>query len=128
MGALRIEAVLTWLYVAGFGGSTIPVVVFLRRHARLPTFFGRFEMYGGPWSTRFGQRAFIRLLVGFLVVTLVAAWAAWLVWNASKVGGIATLLVLPLEAWCWVGFDLPIPKLIGVLRLVLLAVGWSSLH
>jgi hypothetical protein len=89
MTALRVEAVLTWAYAAGFGGSTIPVAVYLRRHGRLPTFFGLFDMDGGPWSSRFGQRAFVCLLIGF---------------------------------------DLPIPKVIGPVRIVFLARGWRSLH
>jgi hypothetical protein len=55
MTALRIEAVLTWAYAVGFGGSTVPVAIHLHRHGVLPTFFGLFEMYGGPWSRRFGR-------------------------------------------------------------------------
>ena len=38
-----------------------------------------------------------------------------------------TLVLLPVEAWFWFGFDLPIPKAIGVVRIVLLAIGWSAL-
>lgn len=64
----------------------------------------------------------------FLVVTLAAAWAAWLVWNASRAGGVRTLVLLPVEAAFWFGFDLPIPKAIGLLRAVLLVLGWTSLH
>jgi hypothetical protein len=127
MTSLRIEAVLTWAYVLGFGGSTLPVAVFLRRQGRLPSFLGRFEMYGGPWSDRFAQGTFVWLLLAFLVVTLLAAWAAWLVWNASKAGAIFTLALLPIEAVFWFGFALPIPVVIGVARVVLLIVGWRSL-
>jgi hypothetical protein len=127
MTALRAEAVLTWLYAAGFGGATIPVAVFLRRHRRLPTFFGLFEMYGGPWWARSEQGTFVWLLTAFLAVTTVAASAGWLVWNASMPGAIVTLVLLPLEVWFWIGFDLPIPKVIGVARLALLILGWSSL-
>ena len=43
------------------------------------------------------------------------------------VGAILTLVLLPVEAWFWFGFDLPIPKAIGVVRIVLLAIGWSAL-
>ena len=125
--ALRVEAALTWLYAAGFGGSTVPVAMYLRRRGRLPTFFGLFEMYGGPWSRRGSQRDFVRRLMAFLLTTAAAAWAAWLVWNASMVGAILTLVLLPVEAWFWFGFDLPIPKAIGVVRIVLLAIGWSAL-
>jgi hypothetical protein len=127
MTSLRVEAVLTWLYALGFGAGTIPVAIFFRSQGRLPTFFGRFEMYGGPWSARFGQGTFVGLLMAFLVVTLLAAWGAWLVWNASRAGAILTLVLLPVEAVFWYGFALPIPVVIGVARFVLLIVGWRSL-
>jgi hypothetical protein len=55
-------------------------------------------------------------LIAFLVITLLAAWAAWLVWSASMLGGILTVVLLPVEAWFWIGFDLPIPK----------AIAWSG--
>jgi hypothetical protein len=125
--ALRVEAALTWLYAAGFGGATLPVAMYLRRRGRLPTFFGLFEMYGGPWWSRYAHRTFIWLLMAFLLITGAAAWAAWLVWNASMAGAILTLVLLPVEAWFWFGFDLPIPKAIGVVRIALLAIGWSAL-
>jgi hypothetical protein len=56
MSQARIAAVLTWVYAAGFGISTIPVAVYLSRRGTLPTFFGLLEMYGGPWSSRVSQR------------------------------------------------------------------------
>ena len=127
MHALRWEAVLTWLYAAGFGGSTIPVALYLRRRGALPTFFGLFEMYGGPWSSRHDRSVFVRLLLAFLLVAGLAAWAAWLVWNASTFGAVLTLILLPAEVVFWFGFDLPIPKVIGLMRMALLALGWSSL-
>jgi hypothetical protein len=127
VNALHGEAIVTWLYAAGFGGSTLPVALYLHRRRRLPTFFGLFEMYGGPWSFRYGHRAFIWLLLAFFLVAGLAAYAAWLVWTASKLGAALTLIVLPVEATFWFGFDLPIPKALGVVRLVLLALGWSSL-
>jgi uncharacterized SAM-binding protein YcdF (DUF218 family) len=117
----------TWVYAAGFGGSTIPVAVYLHRHRRLPTFFGLFEMFGGRWSSRYGRTAFTWLLLAFFLVAGLAASAAWLVWRASKPGALLTLIVLPAEATFWFGFDLPIPKALGLVRIVLLALGWPSL-
>ncbi len=127
MTALRLEAALTWLYAVGFGGATVPVAVYLRRRGELPTFFGLFEMYGGPWSRRSEQRTFVWLLMAFLLTTAAAARVAWPVWNASRPGAVLTLVLLPVESVFWFGFDLPIPKAIGVLRIVLLAIGWSAL-
>ena len=112
MNNARIAAVLTWVYSAGFGLSTVPVAIYLLRQGRLPVFAGLFETYGGPWSARLQQRTFIVLLMAFLIVTLVAAWATWLLWNGSKAGAVLALVLLPIEAVFWVGFALPIPWLI----------------
>jgi hypothetical protein len=127
MNNARIAAVLTWVYAAGFGLSTIPVAAFLLRQGRLPVFAGLFESYGGPWSARLHARIFVVLLMAFFVVTVIAAWAAWLVWNGSKVGAVLALVLLPVEVVFWVGFALPIPWLIGVARVAFLALAWNSL-
>jgi hypothetical protein len=57
----------------------------------------------------------------------VAAWSAWLLWNGSRTGAVINLLLLPVEAIFWIGFALPIPWVIGITRVVLIAVAWSSL-
>ncbi len=123
----RIAAVVTWSYAAGFGISAIPVAVYLLRRGRLPTFFDLFEMYGGPWSSQFKHTTFVVLLIAFLIVTLVAAWAGWLLWNGSKAGAVLSLVLLPIEAVFWLGFALPIPWLIGVARAALIVFGWKAL-
>jgi hypothetical protein len=79
------------------------------------------------WSSRYDRAAFVRLLLGFFLVAGLAAWAAWLVWNASMFGAVLTFVLLPAEGVFWFGFDLPIPKVIGLMRMAALALGWSSL-
>lgn len=128
MSQARIAAVSTWVYAAGFGISTIPVAVYLAQRGTLPTFFGLFEMYGGPWSSRFSHRTFVWLLIAFLIVAVAVAWAAWLVWKGSRIGGILALVLLPIEAVFWIGFALPFPWALGALRAVLLVLAWRSLH
>lgn len=126
MGAARVAALLTWAYAAGFGIPAIPVGVFLLREGRLPSFMGLFPMYGGPWSSRVEDRTFMFLLIAFFVVTLVASWAAWLIWNGSKTGAIMSLVVLPIEVVFWLGFALPIPWIIGIARVALIIAAWNS--
>jgi hypothetical protein len=123
----RIAAVLTWVYAAAFGIPAIPVAAYLLQNGRLPTFFDLFPMYGGPWSSQIENENFAVLLVAFLSVTLVAAWAAWLVRNGSKAGAVLGLALLPIEAVFWLGFALPFPWLIGIARAALLALAWKSL-
>ena len=127
MTALLSASVVTWVYVAVFGLSTILVAGILTRQGRLPTPFGSFEAFSGPFSARLSHRSFVVLLMAFLFVTLIAAWAAWLVWNGSKPGAVLLLGMVPLEAVFWFGFALPIPPLLGAARVVLLIVGWKSL-
>ena len=122
----QFAAVLTWAYAAGFGLPVAYVANHLVRTGELPTFFGLFPMYGGPWSDRFGTRAFVTLLFLFLDVTVAAAWAGWLVWQGSHTGAVLSLALLPVEAVFWIGFALPIPWAIGIARAVLLVLSWKS--
>ena len=127
MGYAHGYAVLTWIYAAGFGITAAPVAVYLLRRGTLPAFFGLFPMYAGPWSSRVGDRTFAVLLIAFLLVTLVAAWAAWLVWNGSKAGAVLSLVLLPVEAIFWLGFALPIAWIFGIARAAVLVLAWTSL-
>jgi len=108
-------------------GQGEAVTLYLARHSRLPVFLDLLESYGGPWSSRVGHDTFTWLLLAFLAVTLAAGWAAWLVWHGSKIGGVLTLALLPVEAVFWFGFALPIPVLLGLVRVVLLIAGWRAL-
>jgi hypothetical protein len=127
MRKVRAAAIMTWVYAAGFGGPAVPVAVYLVTKGRLPTFFGLFPMYGGPWSSRLGPGSFVASLGAFLVPTGVAAWSAWWVWRGRKAGAVVNLAVLPIEAIFWIGFALPLPWLAGLARVALLAAGWRSL-
>ncbi len=84
MRSARWAALVTWVYVATFGAPVIPNAAYIAQNGRLPRFLDAFAMYGGPWTVPFDEGTVLLLLLGFLVVTLAAAWAAWLVWNGSK--------------------------------------------
>ena len=123
----RIDAVLTWVYAAGFGLPAIPIAIHHLNTGRLPMFLDLFPMYGGRWSGRFSPALFSALLIAFFVVLVVTSFAAWLLWNGFQVGAILTLALLPVEIVFWIGFDLPIPWAVGIARVVLLIPAWSSL-
>lgn len=120
MSLERWAAALTWFTAAGFGISAPPVGVFLVRNDRLPSFLGLFEMYGGPWSSRFGHGTFVLLLAAFTVLSAVTALVAWGVWAGSGLGLWVSLALIPVEAVFWIGFALPLPWLIGIARVALL--------
>lgn len=112
-----------WCYAAWFGLPTIPVAIFLKQRGRLPMFFGLFETFGGPWSARLLDDAFVLRLMAFLALMVAVAFAAWLTWNGSKIGAILSLALLPIEAVFWIGFALPIPWLLGAARIALIVAG-----
>ena len=97
MRSAHSAALVTWVYVAAFGAPIIPNAAYIAQDGRLPRFLDAFAMYGGPWTVPFEEGTVLLLLLGFLVVTLAAAWAAWLVWNGSKSGGVLSLALLPVE-------------------------------
>jgi hypothetical protein len=110
-------------------GSVCPssVSVYLQENGRLPSFFGMFDMYGGPWSASTFDDTFSQLLYAFLAVQLVVAWSGWLLWRGERHGAVLNLLTLPAEAVFWYGFALPLPWIGGAVRFLLVAGAWRGL-
>ena len=124
----RAYAVLTWAYAAGFGVPAVPVAVYLLRRGSLPWFGNLFPMYGGPWSGRFRDEQFVGLLLSYLGLVGVAAWAAGRVRRGSRRGAVVSAGLLPVEAMFWLGFALPIPWVLGAGRVALLVAAWRRLR
>jgi hypothetical protein len=95
--AARAAAIVTWIYAAGFGGCIVPVSVYLLKHGSLASFFGLFDMYAGPWWSRFDDGTFAVLLISYLPVTAAAAYAGWQLWRGTRRGAVMSLALLPLE-------------------------------
>lgn len=119
MSPSRAAATVTWAYAAMFGLPAVPVAVFLADHGRLPTLWGLFPMYGGPWSATYGDERVVALLLAFLALTLAASATGWLLWTHRRGGRVVNLALLPAEAVFWIGFALPLPWLLGAARVVL---------
>jgi hypothetical protein len=126
--AARAYAVLTWAYAAGFGLPAVPVSVYLLRRGSLPWFGNLFPMYGGPWSDRYRNEPFVGLLLGYLGLMAVVAWAAGRVRHGSRRGAVVSAGLLPVEAVFWLGFALPIPWVLGAARVALLLAAWRRLR
>lgn len=127
MKSARAAAIVTWAYAAGFGGFAFPVVVYLRSRGRLPSFFGLFDMFAGPWFERLSRERFLQLLLLFPAVTGVAAVSGVDLWKGRKRGAALNLAVLPIEAVFWTGFALPIPVAVGMARVALVTLAWKRL-
>ena len=128
MNRPRSVAFVTWAYAAMFGVPAVPVAVFLAEEGRLPSLWGLFDMYAGPWSSRHANDRVVVLLLAYGAVVLAAAWSGWLLWRQRRSGAVLNLGLLPVEAVFWIGFALPVPWLFGVARVALVAVAWPELH
>ena len=127
MNRSRMAAVVTWTYAAMFGVPAVPVAIFLARKGRLPSLWGLFDMYAGPWSRRFTDDRVVALLLVYFAVVVVVVVSGRLLWTTRKAGAVLNLGLLPVEAIFWVGFALPIPWLFGIARVALVSLAWSEL-
>lgn len=123
----RAAAVVIWVYAAMFGAPAVPVAILLAKNGRLPSLWGMFDMYGGPWSARFDDDRVVGPLLAYAGVVLAAVVSGWLLWKTRRAGAALNLGLLPLEAAFWSGFALPIPWLFGIARIALVALAWPEL-
>ena len=93
----------------------------------LPSLWGLFAMYAGPWSSRFPDDRMVALLLVYFGLALAAVLSGWLLWEMRKAGAVLNLGLLPVEAICWVGFALHIPWFFGIARFALVALAWPEL-
>jgi hypothetical protein len=126
--ALQASSILMWLVAAGFGIPAPFVASYFLRERILPSFMGLFPMYGGGPFDRFSPEVFAVLLGLFAALSALEVYAGWLLWNGEQLGGLITLVLVPVEVVFWAGFAVPIPPLFAIVRLGLLAAGWSALH
>jgi hypothetical protein len=117
-----------WLVAAGFGIPAPFVASHYLRERTSPIFMGLFPMYGGGPLDRFSPEIFAVFLGLFTALCAFEAYAAWLLWNGERVGALMTLAVVPIDVVFWVGFAVPFPPLIAMVRLGLLVAGWSALR
>lgn len=126
--AARAYAVLTWVYAAGFGAPAVPVAIYLVRRGSLPWFGDLFPMYGGPWWDAMTINEFVASLGAFVAVNAVVAAGGILLWTGRRAGAWLSLAPLPLEVAFWIGYALPFPPLIALLRVALVVVAWRGLR
>ena len=82
---------MTWAYAAMFGVPAVPVAIFLAEKSRLPSLWGLFDMYAGPWSARFLNDRVIALLLAYAGVVLAAVVSGWLLWRMRRAGAVLNL-------------------------------------
>jgi hypothetical protein len=123
---LRVAAVLFWTTAIGFSAFIVPVALYLLAHRELPHVFGQ-PAFSGPLA-RTGVETLVVVLAAFLVVCVLEAIAGWLIWKGRRGGGVLGVALLPIAAIFWVGFELPIPPLIGLARAAIVIANWRLLE
>lgn len=71
---------------------------------------------------------FLASLGAFLSVNVVVAAGGILLWSGRRMGAVLALAPLPLEVLFWLGYALPLPPLIALLRTTLVAAAWHDLR
>ena len=117
-----------WLVAAGFGIPAPFVASHLLRERTLPSLMGLFPLYGGGLFDRFSPEVFAVLLGLFTALCGIEVYTGLLLRNGQKIGALIAVVLLPIEVMFWAGFAVPIPPLIAIARLGLLAAGWSALR
>ena len=106
----------------------MPVAIFLTENGRLPSLWGLFDLYAGPWSSESADDRVVTLLVAYAGVVLVAGLGSGRpLWRMRRAGAVLNLALLPVEAVFWVGFALPIPWVFGIARAALVVAAWPEL-
>jgi hypothetical protein len=119
----RTAAVSNWILGLGFGLPGAYGAWYLAARHDTWTFLG-FPTYRGDI---FGIPTTVPLLLVYFLVCIAEVVIGWYLWRASKMGAIASLLLLPLELIFWIGFALPFGTALGLSRTALMLMAWSSL-
>ncbi|MQA09973.1 MAG: hypothetical protein GEU98_15745 [Pseudonocardiaceae bacterium] len=85
-------------------------------------------MYGGQWSEQLTVPQFAATLAAFLALMVLLAHGGRLLWTGRRSGAVLVVATIPIEALFWFGYALPIPPVLALLRVVLVAAGWRSLN
>jgi hypothetical protein len=106
----------------GFGIPGVIGTLHLARTGEVWTFLG-FPTYGhGPFE-RLGLPTSVPLMSGFVVVCAAEVVSGVLLWADASYATTVSWALLPLELVFWIGFELPLGPLVGLIRTVLLLLG-----
>ena len=124
--SLRVAALLLVFTGLGFGIPCLKAIQSLHAGQGVPRLFG-FPAYGeGPFEQH-GFPTTIPMLLAFLAVCALEIAAAVPLWSGQRIGALLAIAVIPFGAVFWWGFALPIPPLLALVRVILIAVSWRSL-
>lgn len=120
-------AVLVWIDAIGLAIPGLIGIRSLLAGRGVPLVLG-YQSYGGGAFERAGIATSVPLLLVFLLVLIAEVLAGWLLWQGERSGAVLALILLVPEAIFWWGFDLPLPPILAVARVVVIALAWEGLR
>lgn len=123
----QLAAIIVWFDAIGLAIPGLIGVRSLLAGRGVPLVLG-YPSYGGGGFERAGIATTVPLLLAFLVVLIAEIPAGWMLWQGQRSGALLSLVLLLPGAVFWWGFDLPIPPLLAVMRVVAIALAWASLR
>jgi hypothetical protein len=124
---ITIAAILYLVTGLGYSIGTIPVTRYLIRSWSLPIFWG-IHFYEGGFFDRRGIHWVIGASLAIIVSGVLFLFVAYLLWNSMILGGIVALILFPIVILVSIGSLAPFPWVIEPIKLVLVLIGWSTLH
>jgi hypothetical protein len=122
----KIAALLAWFPGLGVGLPCVYAICYFADHGVVWTFMG-FPTYGGGPFEDVGIDTSVPLLLALLGVCLAELVLGWLLWGRRPGATSLALALLPIELAFWIGFDLPLGVLVGVLRTgLVVAAKWTD--
>ncbi len=103
----------------GFGLPAIAGTLHLARTGEVWTFMG-FPTYGGGPFERIGLETSVPLLLGFVFVCLTEVVVGLMLLLDLPHAATVSYVLLPFEAFFWIGFALPFAPPFGIARTILL--------
>jgi len=100
-------------------------MVYLLTRGTLPVLVG-VQLDGGPLSERLGSKAMAGLVALFVGVSSAEIVAGYWLRRSRRRGAVLALALLPIGAFFWVGFALPLWLVAGLPKAALLAIGWKD--
>jgi hypothetical protein len=126
---IRFAAVLFVLSI-GVALTTPLILVSFERNGYLPEdpFDFGIQFLAGPFSENLSSGAVITLGVVLTALSVLDVVAGVMLWKGLRGGGVLGFVTSPIVFALGIGFAVPFLLVVTILRLVLVAAGWSSLR
>jgi len=101
--------------------------LYVLENRQLPIVFG-IRSFGGGFIEGLGVDSFAALGFLFVFVSALDILVGYRLWKWPKNGATLAAILFPVGMFFWIGFLLPGPLAIAILRMLLIASGWKVLH